>query len=61
MAMFVPWANGRGTLVGAAFGLATVVYINFWPHVSFLWAMPLGLLVQIGAGMVASAAWRRGS
>ncbi len=58
MAMFVPWANGRGTLVGAAFGLATVVWVNFGPYINFLWAMPLGLLVQIGVGMLVSAAWR---
>ena len=60
MAMFVPWATGFGTFVGAAFGLATVVLVSYWEEIfgirgiSFLWAMPLGLLVQIAVGMLAS-------
>ena len=60
MALFVRWATGAGTLVGAAFGLATVVAINFWyeitgtPGISFLWAMPLGLAIQVGVGMLVS-------
>ena len=60
MAMFVRWATGFGTLIGAAFGLAVVGTINFWEEmtgakgISFLWAMPLGLLVQATVGMVAS-------
>ena len=60
MAMFVRWATGPGTIVGAIFGLAAVVAVNYWEEmtgakgISFLWAMPLGLLVQIAVGMVAS-------
>jgi SSS family solute:Na+ symporter len=60
MAMFVPWATGFGTLVGAAAGLAVVVAINFWEEImgtkgiSFLWAMPLSFLVQMAVGMLAS-------
>jgi SSS family solute:Na+ symporter len=60
MAMFVRWATGPGTLIGAVFGLAVVVAINYWkeitgtPGISFLWAMPLGLVVQTGVGMLAS-------
>jgi Na+/proline symporter len=60
MALFVRWATSFGTLVGAACGLATVVAINYWPDItgrqgiSFLWAMPLGLLVQVAAGSLAS-------
>lgn len=60
MAMFVPWATGFGTLVGAGAGLAVVVAINFWEElfgtrgISFLWAMPLSFLVQMAVGMVAS-------
>ena len=60
MAMFVPWATGLGTLVGAAAGLAVVVAVNFWEEItgtrgiSFLWAMPLSFLVQMGVGMLAS-------
>ena len=60
MAMFVPWATGLGTLVGAAAGLAVVVAINFWEEItgtkgiSFLWAMPLSFLTQMAVGMLAS-------
>ena len=50
MAMFVPWAKGWATMVGAACGLAVVVSINYWEEltgtkgISFLWAMPLGFI-----------------
>jgi SSS family solute:Na+ symporter len=60
MALFVPWATSFGTVVGAVFGLATVVSINYWfeitgtAGISFLWAMPLGLLVQASTGALAS-------
>jgi SSS family solute:Na+ symporter len=76
MAMFVRWATGPGTLVGAAFGLVVVVLISYWAElrgvvgirsmilyledlmgtegVSFLWAMPLSLLVQVVVGMLVS-------
>jgi len=62
MALFVRWATSFGTFVGAAFGLVTVVAINYWTEItgetgiSFLWAMPLGLLVQAGTGALASLA-----
>jgi SSS family solute:Na+ symporter len=60
MALFVRWATSFGTVVGAVFGVATVVAINYWPEItgeqgtSFLWGMPLGLLVQVVAGALAS-------
>ena len=60
MALFVRWATGFGTLVGAAFGLVVVVAVSFWqeiagePGISFIWAMPLSLLVQVAVGMLAS-------
>lgn len=64
MAMFVPWANSRGTLVGAAFGIITVVAVSYWDDlfrdmtglqgIDILWSMPLSLLVQIVAGSLAS-------
>ena len=60
MAMFVRWATGLGTIVGAVFGLVVVATINYWPDVtdtqgiSFLWAMPLSFLTQISVGMLAS-------
>ncbi|NLE37605.1 MAG: hypothetical protein GX621_06225, partial [Pirellulaceae bacterium] len=61
MAMFVRRASAAGTLIGAAFGLATVVVITYWKDltgneaVSFLWAMPVSLVVQVAVGMAASA------
>jgi SSS family solute:Na+ symporter len=60
MALFVRWATSFGTFVGAAAGLATVVSISYWTEftgqrgISFLWAMPIGLFVQIGVGSVMS-------
>ena len=60
MAMFVRWATGPGTLVGAFFGLVVVVTISFWKDftgnvgIGFLWAMPLSLLVQVVVGMLVS-------
>ncbi len=60
MALFVRWGTSFGTMVGAAFGVATVVAINYGPEItgrsgiSFLWAMPLGLLIQVAAGSLAS-------
>ena len=60
LAMFVRWATGFGALVGAACGLSTVIAISYWkeitgtPGISFLWAMPLGLVVELGVGALAS-------
>jgi SSS family solute:Na+ symporter len=60
MAMFVRWATGPGTMIGAAFGVLVVVEINYWKEftgtegISFLWAMPLAFLVQVTVGALAS-------
>jgi SSS family solute:Na+ symporter len=60
MAMFVRWATGLGTIVGAVFGVIVVAAINYWPDItgqqgiSFLWAMPLSFLTQITVGMLVS-------
>jgi SSS family solute:Na+ symporter len=60
MAMFVRWATGPGTLIGAAFGLAAVILVSYWEEItgskgiSFIWAMPVGFVVQTAAGMLAS-------
>lgn len=63
MAMFIPWATGFGTWIGALAGLAVVITINFWqfwhiyyglPELSFFWAMPLCLVVQAIVGPLAS-------
>jgi len=58
MAMFIRFATSPGTIIGAFCGLAVVVVINYCKQltggVSFLWAMPLGFVVQIAVGSVAS-------
>jgi hypothetical protein len=62
MAIFVRWATPFGACAAALAGVATVSTINFWtqltgqpaPPISFLWAMPLALLVEIIIGMLAS-------
>jgi solute:Na+ symporter, SSS family len=60
LAMFVPWARGFGALVGTACGLVVVVAISYWkeitgtPGISFLWAMPLSLVAEVGVGALVS-------
>ena len=60
MAIFVPWATAFGTIIGAVCGLAVVSTIYYWQDftgtegISFLCALPLGLLVQIVVGMCVS-------
>jgi SSS family solute:Na+ symporter len=60
LAMFVPWARGFGALIGAACGVITVVAITYWKEltgtqgISFLWAMPLSLAVEVGVGALVS-------
>jgi Na+/proline symporter len=61
MAIFIRRATGCATIIGAAAGLITVSLINYWTEltgnpspVGFLWAMPLGLLVQVTVGVAAT-------
>jgi solute:Na+ symporter, SSS family len=60
LAMFVPWARTFGVLVGAACGLVVAVVVSYWkemtgaPGISFLWAMPLSLLTEMGVGALIS-------
>jgi SSS family solute:Na+ symporter len=60
LAMFVPWARSFGTMVGAACGLAVVIRVSYWHEfmgvqgISFLWAMPLSLVVEVGVGALVS-------
>lgn len=60
MAMFVRWATGFGTWIGAIAGLAVVISINFWKEltgvegISFFWAMPLCFVAQAIVGPLAS-------
>jgi len=59
-AMFVRRATSFGALVGAFFGMSVLVVVSFWEEitgntaVSFIWGLPLGILVQIAVGMLAS-------
>jgi len=57
MAIFVRFATSFGTLIGAVAGVATAATINYWKDVtgyespvSFLWAMPLSLTIQVLVG-----------
>ena len=60
MAMFVRRATAFGTLVGGVAGLVTVVLINYWEDffgtggIGFMWAMPVGIVIQIVTGIVFS-------
>jgi SSS family solute:Na+ symporter len=60
LAMFVPWAKAFGALIGAACGVITVVAVTYWKEltgtqgISFLWAMPLSLAVEVGVGALVS-------
>ncbi|MEZ6191296.1 MAG: sodium/solute symporter [Phycisphaerales bacterium] len=62
MAIFIRWATAFGTLVGVVGGLGVIVPLNYWreltggddPPIGFLWAMPLGLVVQVVVGIAAS-------
>ena len=61
MAMFVPWAKGWATILGAVCGVFVVVTVSFWKEItgstegiSFIWAMPLSFVVQTAIGALAS-------
>ena len=60
MALFVRWATALGTIVGAVGGLGVGIAISYWEEltghkgISFIWAIPLGLIAQVTLGMVAS-------
>lgn len=61
MALFVSWATGFGTMIGAAAGVTTGVLISYWremfgsePPISFFWAMPVSLIVQVAVGAAVS-------
>ena len=50
----------NGAIVGLVCGLTVVVAINYWqeitgsPGISFLWAMPLCLIVEVSVGALVS-------
>ena len=60
MAMFVKKANGIGTLIGAVVGVFVVSLISYWKDIfggggiSFIWAMPISLIAQVGVGVIVS-------
>ena len=59
MAMFVRWATAFGTIVGGIAGLITVTLISYSEEFFgvkglFMWAMPVGIVVQISTGCLFS-------
>ena len=60
MAMFVRFATPFGTIMGSIYGIAVAVIIAFWdmltgqPGVTFLWIIPVSLVVSIGLSMLFS-------
>jgi SSS family solute:Na+ symporter len=60
LAIFVPWARSGGAILGALASLGVVVAVNYWEvfthekGISFIWAMPLGLVTEVVVGMIAS-------
>lgn len=62
MALFVPWANTSGTLVAAACSVAAAVAVAFFQlaGLSFVWIMPVSLVVGVTTGMAASGLTRCG-
>ncbi|MEX2672048.1 MAG: sodium/solute symporter, partial [Phycisphaeraceae bacterium] len=61
LALFVPFSNSYGAVVGAAYGVSCSMVVAYWgvltdlPHLSFMWIGPAGLLVNVVVGMAASA------
>jgi solute:Na+ symporter, SSS family len=60
LAMFVPWAKTIGAWVGVAAGLFVVILLSYWreitgtPGITFVWAMPLSLVVEVAVGALVS-------
>jgi len=57
LALYVPWARGFGSLVGVACGVAAAVGVSYWPEqlgISWIWAMPASLAVEVGVGALVS-------
>jgi solute:Na+ symporter, SSS family len=60
LAMFVPWATTIGAWGGVASGLFVAVLLSYWREItgsagiSFIWAMPLSLLVEVVVGSLIS-------
>ncbi len=56
MAIFVPFATSKGTVIGGLLSVAMAVSAAFWEFmgVKVLWIMPSALIVGIIAGVVAS-------
>jgi SSS family solute:Na+ symporter len=60
MALFVRWATGWGTIVGAICGVTAAICINFWEQltgtkgISFLWSLPISFVVEVGVASLLS-------
>ena len=60
MALFVRWATGWATIVGAISGVAAAITINFWEQftgtkwISFLWSLPISFVVEVSVASLLS-------
>jgi phosphate/sulfate permease len=56
MAIFVPFATSRGTVIGGIISVAVAVAAAFWEFmgITVLWIMPSALIAGVIAGVVAS-------
>ena len=65
MALFVPFANGAGAIVGAVCGLFTATVFAYWdvltggPELSFQWVIPVALTAQLVTGCLVSILTRK--
>ena len=56
---FIPFARGRGALLGLIAGMGSVAAVNFLaPEVSFLWHNVIGAVAVVGVGSVLSLGTR---
>ena len=56
---FIPFARGRGALLGLIAGMGSVAAVNFLaPQVSFLWHNVIGAVAVVGVGSVLSLGTR---
>lgn len=60
IAMFIPWARAFGAIVAVIVGTVTAVLVSYWPEItgepgiSWIWAMPVSLAVEIVVGALVS-------
>jgi Na+/proline symporter len=60
VALFIPFANEVGAIVGAVAGLIAAAVFAYWdvltggPTLSFQWVVPVALIVQLGVSCLVS-------